>query len=402
MWTVSTYRPVEIGEVEVKILRQFAENDSSFSVYQIFKGFKQDLEIEHEFLRSSSALKSLQSARKRLLKKFEGNNETKTKINNYYFNFDIDHLNKSVKKPNSGPASYKNIHKRVIRLAQLKLIGEIKGDFKRGAKHYRISTYGLTYFDKVTAESEEQILLHIQHLIIRALLLRFFQQNTLESFYMLKEYPTKDIGDYLHDCCSTTTSICKEFWTRNKQYQIDDILPPDEIIQQYMAYLDGESVDQYVLNSIKEYEIRLLKKLDTNTSTDNTIERDKERLAAAVGIYERIYFTKRRDLPYFRNYAEERPPFPLLDIYYDIVWKLYLMLDSKIKSLAHNLVYQLGEIVKSERVETQKGLEEEILEKGSLDFSIYHILRDKKFFGLIRNIKDEFDIGYKQFLYYHT
>ncbi len=90
----------------------------------------------------------------------------------------------------------------------------------------------------------------------------------------------------------------------------------------------------------------------------------------------------------------------LLEIYYSIVWKLAWTLETKLKSLAYDLVSQLGEIVNSEGVKTQEKLEEEILE-GNRDYPLRHILKDKKFFDLARSIKNDFDVGYNQFLYYH-
>jgi hypothetical protein len=51
-------------------------------------------------------------------------------------------------------------------------------------------------------------------------------------------------------------------------------------------------------------------------------------------------------------------------------------------------------------IENQEELEEEILELGR-DYSLRHILKDKKFIELLKSIKSDFDRGYKQFLYYH-
>jgi hypothetical protein len=42
---------------------------------------------------------------------------------------------------------------------------------------------------------------------------------------------------------------------------------------------------------------------------------------------------------------------------------------------------------------------EEILESGR-DYSLSHILTDKKFFDLVKMVKKDFDIGFKQFSNY--
>lgn len=67
--------------------------------------------------------------------------------------------------------------------------------------------------------------------------------------------------------------------------------------------------------------------------------------------------------------------------------------------LAFNIVSQLGEMITNSKIESQDKLED-FLEKGR-DYSLRHILKDKKFIELVRAVKKEFDIGYTQFLYYH-
>jgi hypothetical protein len=90
----STYRPPELGSAEIKMLYLFAEGKSQ-SAYDILKK-KREESIG-----------------------FKG-------------------------KPN-----YKDVHKRVQRLAELELIEPVTGLFKRSAKYYRITSYGLiTSLDK--------------------------------------------------------------------------------------------------------------------------------------------------------------------------------------------------------------------------------------------------------------
>src|SRR5262249_41294328 len=118
IWQVSTYRPVELGDVELEILGHFV-NTISTSTYEIFK-----------------ILNTVSLATR----------------------------NKS--------ASYKNTHKRVKRLDQLKLIEEIKGHFERGAKHYRASTYGLiSYVGRIITESDAYIKHNQKDIAVQYLLL---------------------------------------------------------------------------------------------------------------------------------------------------------------------------------------------------------------------------------------
>jgi hypothetical protein len=348
-WFVSTCKPTELGSVELETLDQFANNPSS-SVYKIYKAFKE---------RAEKGIPSWTWASRFI--------------------------------------AYKNVHKRVKRLSQLKLIEKIEGHYERGAKFYRISPYGLVnYVGKVMTESDEFIHDNKENIVIRSLLLEFFDEETIDSFYRLKEYPTRDIGEYLHECCSITLTKCKSVWDKIKQYDLQDILPNDIIIQKYMAYLDGRPIDQNALNEIKQYKSKLLLKLQHNDDSKH------DKLVTDVYWYNERYFERYRHLylPSNRNYREEKPPFPLLDIYYDIVWALEIDLEIKIKLLTFNLVSQLGEIINAEHIESKEQLEEEILELGR-DYSLRHLLSDKKFIESVRNIKEDFDRGYKQFLYYH-
>jgi hypothetical protein len=93
-------------------------------------------------------------------------------------------------------------------------------------------------------------------IVIKCLLLQFFEEKTIDSF-------PKEICDYLYDCCSITISICREHWNKIKQYNIEDILPSDEVIQKYM--IDKEA-DKYILNEIIKYEKRLLRKYQSSES----------------------------------------------------------------------------------------------------------------------------------------
>ena len=169
-------------------------------------------------------------------------------------------------------SAYKDVHKRVKRLAQLKLVEQINEHFDRGAKHYRITPYGLiTNLDMAMGDDDEFILMNKENIVIQSLLLQFFEEQTIDSFYLLKEFPTRDIGNYLYECGSITRDTCKKFWTKFNRYKITDILPSDDVIQKYMAYLDGKLVDQNVMNEIKEYERRLEKRLEKN-SIENGFE----------------------------------------------------------------------------------------------------------------------------------
>ena len=106
------------------------------------------------------------------------------------------------------------------------------------------------------------------------------------------------------------------------------------------------------------------------------------------------------DNPFIRDFSEDRPPFPLLEIYYGVIVHLSIMLEEKTKLLAFSLASQLGDLINYYKIQNKQELEENLLEEGR-DYSIKHVLKDKNIIDLIRSIKVDFDVGCKQFMYYH-
>lgn len=165
---VSTYRPVDLGYVEFDILWHF-ENRSPFSVYQLFKLLRQEWEIKCELLRNEP------NAYEQLCKKYDGNKEMLLKIESYYYG--VVAAKNTGKSLTRMPASYKNTHKRVKRLAQLNLIEEIKGKYERGARYYRISTYGrITSLAKSSSgDTPDYITQNKSEMVFQHLLFQFFR-----------------------------------------------------------------------------------------------------------------------------------------------------------------------------------------------------------------------------------
>ena len=80
--------------------------------------------------------------------------------------------------------AYKDVNKRVKPLAHLKLVDEIKEHFEseRGAKHYRITAYGLIIrLDKAIAYDHRYMIYNKENIVIRSLLLQFLEEETIVS-----------------------------------------------------------------------------------------------------------------------------------------------------------------------------------------------------------------------------
>jgi hypothetical protein len=85
--------------------------------------------------------------------------------------------------------------------------------------------------DKDISSDDRHIIDNKYNIAIRSLLLELLEEETIDSFHLLKDFPARDIKRYLHDCCSITTDICRSFWTWIERYNITDILPSDDLVQ---------------------------------------------------------------------------------------------------------------------------------------------------------------------------
>jgi hypothetical protein len=327
MYFVSTFRPTELGHVEREILNNFANNEST-SVYSIYKKMK-----ETPFRQS---------------------------------------------------IAYKNVHKRVKRLVQLNLIEAMQEAFPRRAKHYKINATGLiNYLNNSVTENHRFILFNKDNIVIQALLLEFLEEATLDSFYLLKKFPTRDLAEYLSDCCSVTCTFCRNSWNEIGRYKLEDILPSEDVIQKYMSSLDGKPVDQEILYEIEQYRERLERRWEKEAPGSPNVNRFN-------------YYGSYR---YDRNSDEKEPPFPMNFLYLRIDM-LRNELEYKAKLIAFHLVSELGSIINSEEnLNNRENFEEDMFEYAR-DYSLQYILKDKKLFELLQITKRDFDVGYKQFLYY--
>jgi hypothetical protein len=348
-YLASTYRPPELGSAEVRILNIFAKSNSQ-SAYGILK----------------------------VLKRY------------------VPHSEK-------GPG-YKDVHKRVKRLLQLNLIYQTENQFERGAKHYKITPYGLiASLDKDIfrpllisgTAGYENVICNTDNIVIQSLLIEFFcHQQTINNFDKLPNSLATDLMGYLHDCCSYATDACRQFRGGIERHKITDILPSDEIIQKYMAHIDGGPAEEHVLNEIKEYEERLKKKLDGNielAKAARVIKEDKS--TDTEDDYESSLSDEMYDFKLNLIPGDKKPPFPLGDMYVDIVCRLNWALEEKTRSLIFNFVRLLGEEIGERIASGEKPSRLDDIDSISRRHSFDYVVADKRFMGLVNSINKDFDAG---------
>jgi hypothetical protein len=73
-------------------------------------------------------------------------------------------------------------------------------------------------------------------------------------------------------------------------------------------------------------------------------------------------------------------------------------LEDKVRLLTFDLIYELGDIINTQEIKSFDALEE--LLSGGRDNSLPNMIKDRKFLAMVKSIKQNFDSGYKQFIYY--
>jgi hypothetical protein len=274
LWLASTYRPPELGK------------DEDYILYLVAKGNQSAYDILEE-------LKKAQVRRREWSEKYE----------------------KAQAQVEDKSPRYEDVHKILKRLVQLNQIEKHSEE----AKHNRITHYGLITSLASAPEIKRILYNNKDNIVIRSLL-DFFQGETVDHFHSLEDFPALIIEQYLRDCCSLTVDICKNFWIGFQRYNITDILPTDDVIRKCLSSLEGTPVEDYVLNEIHEYEEKLAERLvNGDNILVNAVNESND--------YDTLEYYS-HFVPYLPHHP---PPFPLVEMYVDIVVNLEHYLEEKAK-----------------------------------------------------------------------
>lgn len=402
MSLLSTYIPAELGSMELKILSCFVKNEH-LSSYDVFK---ENLDPSGKFFIDNTMYFYVVDML--VVHKPEIVNKGQDRASN------LDSKLEPHPVLYKKPISYKNIHKRIKRLERLNLIQSLNKIFDRGAKHYKITPYGLTAF---FAQSRTEVRMHIQsnkdNIVIKALILQYFEERTIDSFSSLKDDNTGAVSDYLSDCCSLIKKRCSNIWKEVEKYNIKDILPNDQIIQKYMVYLDERgAIEPYILEEIEQYKSRLTdwilsnwKQITAKHQEYPILEKNRYLIWKYGHSLKAIEEAKKDPT----NITEE-PPFPFNYIYTELDL-LDELLHEKIRALAISLVnmigfsmqeYDRGQYKEEEETENIEGKRptaiDLILDGFGRDNSMRRMMEDKKLLELIKDIKKMFDLGFTEFI----
>jgi hypothetical protein len=111
----------------------------------------------------------------------------------------------------SNPMIYKNVHSRVTRLYELRFIEKIEKESLRGAKYYKLSTFGIFYLIYSNNTFNNTLLLTKNILLNHGdnYLFKEFFDLIVDIHTVLKSSPifVLCVRDYLHDCCQEILTV---------------------------------------------------------------------------------------------------------------------------------------------------------------------------------------------------
>jgi DNA-binding HxlR family transcriptional regulator len=143
-------------------------------------------------------------------------------------------------KSQSTPMAYKNVHKRLKRLEQLKLIEqEEEQKFKRNAIYYKLTTFGLFYILSNDPNSWKKDLLikHRENIILKTLLYPYFEEHTIKNCgFILRRL----IAQYLQGCCTITLNDFSEIDSNHERMVNRFNVLKDVLTKSYNKWIAGE------------------------------------------------------------------------------------------------------------------------------------------------------------------
>jgi hypothetical protein len=337
MSSISTYieeisnlpnRNVAIGSIEEEFLKYFAEN-SYLSAYQV---------------------RSLHNSRQKLW------------------------IYKHTQKQEPNPMIYKNVHKRVKRLYELKLIEKEEKWSEHGAIYYRLSTGGIYYL--IHNKNLDFINLlkkvlqnHSDNIIFKIFLDPYLNRDTLIQIQSTSRISR--ICSYLHECCEATERAIESINRNSHGHLVEQVF-----LWQDVPGVDNDRLTEFLKEKFKVnwlQNAKIIKFPDGNTikishgSNSLLITLNDKRNKAIMTINRKMEyeftFSRLLEVLYRGQSIKEfeANSFPL-----------------SIKLLIANLVLALA------------------LEGFAIESDIKALAQDKKFMGLLNDNKQKFDQSYQK------
>ena len=282
-----------------------------------------------------------------------------------------------IHKQEVNPMDYKNVHKRIIRLYELKLIEKEDKEAKHGAIYYKLSTGGIYY------------LIHNKNLEFFGVLKNVLQNHSDSMIFKIFLYPYMErdtilqikstsrisrICSYLHECCEATERAIESINRSSIGH----------LAKQVFLWQDVPGVDNHrLIDFLKQkFDIDWLEKAEIIKSDDrNTIRISRGRKSIMIKLNDK------KDKAILTINRKKEYEFTFLTQTYEVLYRGQPIkefeansLPLSIKSLVANLVLALA------------------LEGFAIESDIKALAQDKKFMRILSDNKQKFDDSYQKLL----
>jgi len=158
--------------------------------------------------------------------------------------------------------SYKNVHERVKKLSDLKLIS-FKSYGQRGAKVYKLTSMGLFHVIKSVPVLSDYLVEYKENVILQFLLFRFFEPETVR--YFISPYAIISLSNYLSLSCNELLKKMEEFQLSKRSDKHESL--PEEI--EHIVKKNIKSLIHTILSSSSARKMKIIMH-NNKTSYDGT------------------------------------------------------------------------------------------------------------------------------------
>jgi hypothetical protein len=272
---------------------------------------------------------------------------------------------------------YKNVHNRIKRFYELKLIEKEEKESKHGAIYYRLSTGGIYYLIHNMSREFFGLLKNVLQNHSDSIIFKIFLDPYMERDTILQIKSTSRISRicyYLYQCCEATERAIESINRSSIGH----------LAKQVFLWQDVPGVDDHRLKNFlkQEFDVDWLEKAEIIKSDDhNTIK------ISCISKSLTIKLNDEKDKAILIINRKKEYEFTFLSQTYEVLYRGQPIkefeansLPLSIKSLVANLVFALA------------------LEGFAIESDIKALAQDKKFMGLLNDNKQKFDDSYQKLL----
>ena len=284
---------------------------------------------------------------------------------------------KRIRKHEPKPMAYKNVHNRIKRFYELKLIEKEEKESEHGAIYYRLSTGGIYYLIHNKNLEFINLLKKVLHNHSNNIIFKIFLDPYINRDTLLQIQSTSRISrvcSYLHGCCEATERAIESINRSSIGH----------LAEQVFMWYDVPGVDNHrLIDFLKQkFDVDWLEKAEIIKSDDHNAIRISRGSKSIM-----IKLDDKKDKAILTINRKNKYEFTFLPRTYGVLYRGQSIkefeansLPLSIKSLVANLVFALA------------------LEGFAIESDIKALAQDKKFMGLLNDNKQKLDQSYQKLL----